>query len=154
PEVGQVCDDGNACTAGDQCIPVLGGVRCEGKPINCNDGNPCTTDSCDPATGKGVSTPSCDDGNPCTIDTCEPATGQCLNTPIDCDDGNVCTKDFCDPNGQCQHQPEVGQTCDDGNACTTFDQCVPTVGGGAACQGKPINCDDGNPCTLDRCDPA
>src|SRR5262249_34948727 len=44
----------------------------------------------------------CDDGNPCTIDTCD-ATGHCVNTPKNCDDGNACTTDTCDANGNCVH---------------------------------------------------
>ena len=42
---------------------------CVGTPINCDDGNPCTTDSCDPVTGC-INTPNsnaCDDGNVCTV---------------------------------------------------------------------------------------
>src|SRR5207244_13230758 len=44
---GTVCDDGNACTTGDTCS---GGV-CVGGAHGCDVGNPCTDDSCDPATG-------------------------------------------------------------------------------------------------------
>jgi hypothetical protein len=37
----------------------------------------------------------CDDGVPCTVDTCD--AGVCRHTPDDaqCDDGNVCTSDTC-----------------------------------------------------------
>ncbi|MCB9739180.1 MAG: hypothetical protein H6747_07925 [Deltaproteobacteria bacterium] len=42
------CDDGLACTVGDACSP-LGCVA--GKPQDCNDGNDCTVDSCDPGSG-------------------------------------------------------------------------------------------------------
>ena len=44
---GLACDDGNACTASDEC--AAGG--CGGTPVDCDDGDPCTDDSCDSATG-------------------------------------------------------------------------------------------------------
>ena len=67
-----------------------------GPPTDCDDGNACTDDSCDPATGLCVNTPNidCDDGDACTDDSCDPATGLCVNTPnYDCDDGDACTDD-------------------------------------------------------------
>jgi len=61
------CEDGDACTA-DVCDPVLGCIAPE--PVICDDGDSCTADSCDPTTGClftviGESQP-CDDGIPCT----------------------------------------------------------------------------------------
>jgi len=59
------------------------GVGCVHTPIVCNDNNPCTNDSCDPASGCVFSnnTATCDDGNPCTAgDVC--AGGACGGTPI------------------------------------------------------------------------
>jgi hypothetical protein len=40
----------------------------------------------------------CDDGNACTTDTCDPAIG-CIHTPVDCSDGLTCTDDVCVPSG-------------------------------------------------------
>jgi hypothetical protein len=57
---------------------VLGGT-CGGTVTVCNDNNPCTDDSCNPASGcvHGNNTNSCDDGNACTAgDTCR--AGNCL----------------------------------------------------------------------------
>ncbi len=51
------CSDGNVCTMADAC---LGGSCTGGPPLNCNDGNPCTADSCE-ATSGCVHTPN---GNP------------------------------------------------------------------------------------------
>ena len=64
-----------------------------------------------PASGAGstqivLTCPSCDDGNVCTTDTCNANTLQCEHsTPPNCDDGNVCTTDACTgPNaGDCSH---------------------------------------------------
>lgn len=46
---GAVCDDANACTLVDLCGPT---GDCDGEGIqDCDDGNPCTQDSCDPDAG-------------------------------------------------------------------------------------------------------
>jgi subtilisin-like proprotein convertase family protein len=42
------CDDGNACTSGDQCS---GGMCLPGNPVSCEDGNSCTSEACDPKQG-------------------------------------------------------------------------------------------------------
>ncbi|MFQ5478984.1 MAG: hypothetical protein ACE5E4_10250, partial [Candidatus Binatia bacterium] len=91
------CDDNDLCTTNDSC---LGGLCVGGAPPNCDDSNPCTDDSCDPASGGCVNvanTASCDDGDPCTIgDTC--SGGLCAGgAPPNCDDSNPCTDDSCDP---------------------------------------------------------
>lgn len=41
------CDDGNKCTIGDTWV----NGACKGTPVVCDDGDPCTSDSCDPVTG-------------------------------------------------------------------------------------------------------
>ncbi len=140
------CDDGNACTT-DSCDPATG--QCTNTPISCNDNNACTTDSCNPATGQCTNTPiSCNDNNACTTDSCNPATGQCINTPTSCNDNNACTTDSCNPaNGQCTNTPI---SCNDNNACTT-DSCNPATG---QCINTPTSCNDNNACTTDSCNPA
>ena len=42
------CDDGNACNGAEFC---QAGVCFNRPPLVCNDGDPCTIDGCDPATG-------------------------------------------------------------------------------------------------------
>jgi hypothetical protein len=122
-----------------------------GPPPNCDDGNVCTDDSCDPASGC-LNTPNtvpCDDGDACTTnDTC--SGGACVGgPPPNCDDGNGCTDDTCDPASGCVNDPNTAP-CDDGDACTTNDTCS-----GGACVGGPApNCDDGVGCTDDACDRA
>jgi hypothetical protein len=129
-----------------------------GEARSCDDGNPCTVESCDPATGcasvAGNEDAACDDANPCTTDsTC--ADGVCQGTTfLSCDDGNACTDDSCsmeaaagaDP---CVHAPNTAP-CDDGDACTVTSACA----GGTCKAGAPLVCDDGQPCTDDTCDPA
>src|SRR5206468_1765047 len=117
-----LCDDGSACTVNDTCS---NGV-CRGTlAVVCqDDGNPCTDDRCDSATGQCVhpnNFASCDDGNPCTIgDFC--SNGACRpGSPKYCDDLNVCTQDVCDVlTGSCTH-PAIDGPCSDNNACTSND---------------------------------
>jgi len=84
---------------------------------DCDDGNPCTSDTCD-------ATRQCDhaflpDGDPCDLGgNC--CLGRCTipqcTSSVDCDDGDDCTIDSCDPGEYppcslaCQHQtiPECG----------------------------------------------
>ena len=140
---GIFCDDGSVCTSGDHCA----GGACVGEVMDCGDGNPCTTDTCDPVDGCAhvVSSQPCDDGNPCTADdTC--AGGICVGTGVSCDDGSACTTDSCDPGSGCVNTTVV---CDDGDACTA-DSCDPAQG----CLAVPVTCDDQDACTSDSCDPA
>ena len=53
---------------------------------------------------------SCDDGNPCTTDSCDPLTGcKFQNNTLACtDDGNTCTNDVCSA-GVCTHP--ANNTC-------------------------------------------
>ncbi len=144
---GTACDDGNGCTAGDQCTDG----QCRGTGPDCIDGNPCTDDRCDDvATGCYwvPNTLPCDDGSVCTtIDRC--SDGACVGgDEIPCDDGNPCTSDTCDPDTGCSHA-NTALPCDDGNACTDGDTCWM-----GRCLGQSnVTCDDGNECTADRCDP-
>ncbi len=140
------CLDGDACTVGDHCEAGV----CVGLPVDCDDGNPCTVDTCD-GLGGCTNTPTpapCDDGDNCTVgDLC--ADGVCAGTAtLDCNDSNPCTDDACGVEA-CTHTPNT-QACDDGNACTDAAACKDGV-----CVGtNATECDDENGCTTDSCDPA
>src|SRR6185369_11830275 len=100
------CSDGQACNGTEVCDINLG---CQsGTPLDCNDGNACTADSCDPTLGCQHSTVSCDDSNACTNDACSSTVGcQHTNNTNPCaDDGNSCTNDVCSA-GICTH-PDNG----------------------------------------------
>ncbi len=165
--------DGSACTLNDACITKSGcsAGACAAVAVKvCDDGDPCSKDACDPASGACSATAiagcvppckgnaDCDDKNTCTADTCDAVSGKCSSTAIpgcqgcakdgDCDDKNGCTADKCD-GGKCTFGTLAGANCDDGNPCTQGDQCSADK-----CQGLPANCDDKNPCTKDACDPA
>lgn len=146
------CSDNDECTVGDQCQV---GQCVAGIQANCDDLNPCTDDSCDPAKGC-VSLPNqatCVDGNGCTTDdVCQ--EGKCVGgKAFVCDDGEVCTDDSCESNGKdeihvCVYLPNEA-TCTDNNACTLDDGC-----NGTKCKSKAdAVCDDNNICTTDSCDP-
>jgi hypothetical protein len=90
------CSDGNACTGTETCDLSTGVCRL-GTPPVCNDGDACNGfEFCAPASGCMPGPPlDCDDGNVCTTDVCVPALG-CVHTPVTtrrrCDDGNPCTR--------------------------------------------------------------
>jgi hypothetical protein len=88
----------------------------------------------------------CDDGNPCTVDSCR-GLGVCVFEPVECDDGSACTVDYCDETGTCRFAPGG---CDDGNPCTA-DVCNGGACANAALlDGDPCP-DDGFSCTDDAC---
>jgi hypothetical protein len=81
----------------------------------CNDGNPCTQETCDaelgctsvPLAGEGIA--GCDDGNVCTgRETCEALA--CVKGPAPAaDDGDPCTDDgVCDPLSGYPRTPKTG----------------------------------------------
>lgn len=139
---GGPCDDNSACTLQDGC---KGGKCVGGAGPNCDDGNPCTVDSCDvkqacvhaPATG-----PVCDDASACTTgDACK--NGVCTGAAKNCDDSNACTADSCDAKLGCKNTAVDGP-CSDGDACTVGDVCA----AGSCKAGAAKNCDDDDLCTV------
>lgn len=146
------CDDKDACTTGDICKNgVCKGPTAVDPLVSCNDNNPCTNDTCDPAIGcvHTNNTDPCDDSSLCTsADVC--TGGSCVGTAKTCDDTNVCTTDSCTPaTGDCVFDPNQA-ACDDGNACTSGDLCANS----ACTPGSAKTCDDTNACTDDVCDTA
>jgi hypothetical protein len=80
----------------------------------------------DPACASG---PACDDGNPCTTDSCTIVSGACVHLPLDdnsgCSDGNACNGAESCLAGLCV--PGLPLVCVDVNECT-IDTCVPATG--------------------------
>ncbi|MDX1409253.1 MAG: hypothetical protein R3330_14000, partial [Saprospiraceae bacterium] len=148
---GGSCDDGDACTDPDTCTQG----SCGGSPVDCNDNNVCTADSCDSETGcenKDISD-TCDDSIDCTVDSCDPVSG-CQNDPDDLfcdDDDNLCSTGFCSAN-------EPGTGCQfivvgciaDSFECTEEQGCNPETG---QCEVifNDEACDDQDDCTADSC---
>lgn len=161
-----------------QGLVTLTGVR----PPDCQDENPCTVGTFDPAQNACVTefadgTPcepadaciidafcsrgvclgrskTCDDGSVCTTDLCRQSDGECVffANETACEDDNPCTADACGEEG-CLHEPiPNGVACDDGDECTVNDACFAGV-----CRGATLpdgqSCDDDNSCTVnDRCE--
>ncbi len=169
------CDDTNVCTT-DSCNSAVGcqnefntdmcrPAECAGSvlkqtaycsegecqypaDVDCEDGNACTIDTCDPVLGCGrsFSTASCDDANACTTnDRCQ--GGACAGTPILC---NQPPADYClDPMTVVRHSASV--VCVAGNCDYAPTQYVCSFGcTDGACAGDPcegVVCDNlTNPC--------
>lgn len=105
--------DAEAIDVADSVAPITCLVPCP------DDGNPCTDDVCDPATGYcGLVVP---DGTPCDPGVCAEAAcqaGACIATPTGCDDSIACTYDHCDVEQGCQATPR-------GNYLTTLGLWLP-----------------------------
>ena len=113
------CDNGDTCTENDYC---MSGICFSGNLRNCNDDNPCTSDSC--AEGQGClhlpkSSGPCDDGDPCTgSDHC--ANGVCVAGSTDlCP---VCGDEVCGvPYESCADCPEDCGPCDETDCANSLD---------------------------------
>jgi slime mold repeat-containing protein len=125
-------------------------------PGDCDDGNACTTDACDPDSGSAdvngcthtANSAPCDDGLFCNgTDTC--GSGSCsVHTGDPCAGGAECAN-VCNEAGDSCNVAAATPCTDDGNPCTN-DQC----NGAGVCTHPNNNspCNDGNPCTVtDAC---
>lgn len=176
PLDGKSCSDGNFCNGAETCS---GSLCRSGFPPTCDDGNPCTSDWCDPASGCRHSAVTdgtvCSDANHCNgTEVCR--GGLCrAGTALDCDDGNPCTDDSCLAASGCRHPPVPnGHSCADEDACNGIERCrsgtcvagepvvcddddvcngLETCVAGICKPGSALTCEDDNPCTSDRCDP-
>jgi len=120
------CDDNNLCTD-DSCDKATG-CKHANNTLPCDDGDACTTaDTCAAAKCTGGAAPNCNDNNPCTSDTCDKKVG-CVNTILA--DGTACGAAACSslsfqPSPVCKAAKCTtlpAQNCDDGLECTT-DSC-------------------------------
>ncbi len=183
PDLTKIADDGNSCTedvcdGGKEIHPLWGdntscndadacngmefcqsGKCVSGPALSCDDGNACTTDSCDPKGGcQHLAIPNCcqqnadcNDNNFCTTDSCDAGSGKCSNVTITYVDAppSLCQQWVCQDGNKTAVPANEGGACDDGNACSMADKCS-----GGQCLGNvALSCDDGNVCTTDSCDP-
>jgi slime mold repeat-containing protein len=101
---------GNDCSRNRDDVPGCCRCDCTKAPItcgSCDDGNPCTTDRCDPDVGCTHATVAdgtpCSDGDVCNgEETCRAGTCAAGAAPS-CDDGDACTVDRCDASRGCLH---------------------------------------------------
>ena len=96
------CEDGNPCS-GDRCLDgechrfyMPDGTVCADNGMPCSVGSVCVFGTC-----WGGAPVDCDDGDACTADRCEPLSGACVSEPLcDCPEGcvdGVCAPPSLDP---------------------------------------------------------
>ena len=130
--VAGACDDQSVCTVEDHCADGV----CTGSLVDCDDGEVCTSDTCDASLGcqNLPAEGPCDDDSTCSEnDRC--VEGACAGDPVNCDDGNSCTDDACVEGEGCASVDNVA-SCDDLNSCTNADTCAH-----GTCIGEPVVCD-------------
>jgi len=145
------------CEAGDLCtgeITCADGICEAAGGLDCDDGNQCSEDSCDPVEGCQYGPmwgQPCDDGEFCTPESyCAGVDGmECDGDGWEeCDDGNPCTNNQCIEGGLGCYNSPTDDPCDDGNACTVGDECFE----GDCLAGAALDCNDNDECTDDSCD--
>ena len=128
-----------------------GNAGCK-APTDCDDKNPCTTDTCllEHCSYSSNVMACADDNDPCTADVC--AVGACTHPDnktceckkdADCNDQKECTDDHCASN-KCTHPNNTAACADDGMACT-LDVCA----AGACTHKDNGTCGVGVPFTVD-----
>lgn len=113
------CDDNNLCTRGDRCEQ---GACLSGEPVNCDDGQPCTTDICDPETGCQYSL-ACDQGMVCD------GQGACCQPRFTCGElAHECglVEDGCGNSIDCGGCDSPEAECQDG-VCVSHGACQPVL---------------------------
>ncbi|MFT4570762.1 MAG: hypothetical protein ACI8TX_000384 [Hyphomicrobiaceae bacterium] len=75
------CDDGDPCT--DDFCDNTGGCTYVFNSVPCDDGNACTQiDTCQRGACVGTQPVDCEDGDLCSVDTCDPRDGSCWSAVI------------------------------------------------------------------------
>ena len=109
------CDDGVGCTE-DTCDVTSDACMNTPDDASCDDGDVCTgTETCDATLDCQAGTPlDCDDQELCTTDSCNSVNG-CANVPVECPVGEQCDS----ADGICKAEPEctVDADCNDGFFC-------------------------------------
>jgi hypothetical protein len=124
---------GTACTGSDVCSTYScdGSGNCVGTSIpnccetdaQCDDSNPCTTDTCtaNACTHTAVACSAPDD--PCEIAACSSTDGTCSTAPITCPRGSVCTRLSCGtPAGPGAYACSPAGTCPAGGSAVACIQ--------------------------------
>ncbi len=115
----ETCLDADPCRQGGRCEDS---ACIPGLPIDCDDGNLCTADRCDPFVGECVHEVAagaagccgvdgdCDDGDSCTTDTCK--DGACVLVPSLCAHYLISLGDKGSALGQLQNPKAVAVTAE------------------------------------------
>ena len=136
-----LCDCPNACD-----IPRNRRTGCR-TGADCDDGDPCTTDSCRTLVSPSVC--SCVERRSCRCDPTAPDGGFSA-----CDDGIDTTLDHCCAGPDDPYVPCGGQRgCEPAGYCV-HPLCGPSCAADEQCDGLDDDdaCDDGQKCTIDDCE--
>jgi hypothetical protein len=111
-----------SCSGTSKVLCTLGNLQ----NVQCADGNACNgPETCSAGACQAGTPPPVDDGNACTTDSCDPTLGV-SHQPVPIDDSNPCTTDSCDPTFGVKHQPvALGSSCADSNVCNGAETCLP-----------------------------
>jgi hypothetical protein len=154
---GRTCNDGIGCTSPDTCSNGL----CTGVDI-CTGSQVCSAAArmCISCTGPQ----DCDDSNPCTTDTC--SAGQCghSNNTASCNDGKSCTGNDVCAGGSCSGASTCpsdatcgGSTCSCNDRsetlCSASNTCVNLTSTASDCGLCGRACGSGNSCQNSACKP-
>jgi cysteine-rich repeat protein len=151
---GTVCVPGTVCLSPRACV---GGICQAAVPVETDDGNACTADSCDPVLGirhEPLDGVVCSDSNACTLNErcnagqCEPGSQVQCPLPPECEQPGVCDAGtgICSAPTGCtlcgNGVQDVGETCDDenrvsGDGCSAVCQVEPCFG--VVCPGDACN---------------
>lgn len=134
-------------------------VNCDCDPdTERSNSDPCEWCWCSETSGCETEKVDCDDGNPATSDSCVPATGECVNVRKDCalgndGDGNLCTESWLDPKtGICRPVDLTPPTeIELGKCILVTGPCDPSTGKFPTENKKCV--DPANPCLTGTCDP-
>lgn len=130
------CESDSDCEGNNPCAEYwcdAGARRCASRPRSCDDGDPCTDDSCSAERGCEHA-PKCAGrgrrprGSACEVTDCvvgEDGAAACVPRTIDCGRSTECARRWCEPaTGRCA---ELRKDCRDRDFCTA-DRCVDGVG--------------------------
>ena len=126
-----ISDDDFEYCMDDWTVPVTCVELALCDDVDCDDGNECTVDACDPSSGECSNEPV-DDGTACDQGAGMCSAGQCVEIDlcmdVDCTSENECVEDgACDPEtGMCiagTNEPD-GTACGDGGSCDGNGNCI------------------------------
>jgi MYXO-CTERM domain-containing protein len=139
-----VCDGREKCDASGECVTV------PDTALDCDDGEFCTSDTCDPVDGCVHDATAMNDqecpGNGCTTNN-KCLNGDCAGEGTLCEDRGPCVASSCD-SGSCSYD----STALNGKSCTSNPCLIGQTCASGECTGGEPKCDDGNLCTADSCE--
>lgn len=129
--VERAAEDGLSCASADACLasPTCRAGRCEGELRSCNDGDPCTADSCHPVRGcEHLAATECAGAGPCGVGRCAPGVGCVVE---DAPDGTPCgpvrtcrEADVCIAGACVRRDPPDGFECAPASPCAGGGRCI------------------------------